>query len=734
MSVVFDKEKNIFCLNASQTTYLIKIMDGGEICHLYWGKSISPEKIESAETRWEPKPFCPIHREGVSFSMFPQEYPSPDSGDFREAAYEFDTPSGHMMSVLKYKSYEIFDGKNALPGMPATYVNQEQEAQTLQIVARDEVLGLNVTLQYTVFANQNVITRSVLFENKGSETVFIDKALSCSIDFEHSDFQLLHLPGAHAAERAIEIEPLTHGLKTIQSKRGLSSPQHNPFVALLEKGATEDKGNVYAFNFVYSGNFTAQFEVDSFKHLRAQMGINPYGFKWKLMPEESFQTPEVVMVYSDKGLGGMSRTFHRLYRNNLCRGTFKHKERPVLINSWEALYFDYTSDDIVSLARSAKPLGVELVVLDDGWFGQRNDEKSSLGDWRVDQKKIPEGIEGLAQRVRAEGVDFGIWLEPEMISPDSDLYRSHPDWCIHVPDRMRNLGRNQLVLDLTRQEVREYVIDSVANVLNCGLICYVKWDMNRHLCNIGSADTQQRPGEILHRYVLGLYAIMETLTTRFDDVLFESCAGGGGRYDPGMLYYMPQVWTSDNTDAICRIDIQKGTSLAYPAVTMGAHVSAVPNHLTGRSTPLKLRGDVAMMGNLGYELDPSKLTEEEKEDVAQQVEFYKSIRATVTFGDMYRLSDIQQKEEAVVQYISRDRRDVVVFCCGGQARSAVVFLQGLEADTDYLLGGEMYSGCHLMEEGLEVMLDEESHSAVIRLEKSLKKSESETRVTEAVFA
>ena len=408
----------------------------------------------------------------------------------------------------------------------------------------------------------------------------------------------------------------------MESTRGASSHQHNPFIALLRKDTTEDNGEVYGFNFVYSGNFLAQAEVDQFNNTRVTMGINPFDFSWKLDAGESFQTPEAVMVYSSEGLGDMSRTYHELYRTRLVRGTYRDKERPILVNNWEATYFDFNEEKILEIAKAGSELGIELFVLDDGWFGKRDDDRSSLGDWFVDHNKLPNGLGSLASNVKEMGLEFGLWFEPEMISVDSDLYREHPDWCLHVPGRSQSESRNQLVLDFSREDVCVEITKRVCDILASAPISYVKWDMNRHMTEIGSALLPaDRQRETAHRYMLGLYKVMENITSSFPDVLFESCSGGGGRFDPGILYYMPQTWTSDNTDAVSRLKIQYGTSLVYPIVSMGAHVSAVPNHQVHRSTSMEMRGDVAMSGNLGYELDLTKLSNEEKEIVKQQVSY-----------------------------------------------------------------------------------------------------------------
>lgn len=495
----------------------------------------------------------------------------------------------------------------------------------------------------------------------------------------------------------------------VESTRGASSPHQAPFVALVRKDTNEDSGEVYAFNFVYSGNFTAQVQVDQYRNTRVAMGINPFDFSWLLKQGEEFQTPEVVMIYSNKGIGEMSRKFHNLYTENLCRGNFKHKIRPILINNWEATYFDFNEDKIIKIAEEGKELGMELFVLDDGWFGKRDDDNTSLGDWIVDKRKLPNGIEGIANKIVDMGMEFGLWFEPEMISIESNLYKEHPDWCIHVPNRPHTMGRGQLVLDLSRKDVCDYIVESVCNILDSAPITYVKWDMNRHITDIGSALLPaERQEETSHRYMLGLYEVMERITSRFPDILFESCSSGGGRFDPGMLYYMPQTWVSDNTDAICRTKIQYGTSLAYPPITMGCHVSTVANHQVGRITPLETRGNVAMAGNFGYELDLTKLTEEEKEIVKDQIKEYKDIREIIQFGDLYRIFNPFDGNESAWNIVSKDKTQFVATYVKvlslPAAQIRIIKFKGLNPEYLYkdVETGEIFAGDELMNVGITI--------------------------------
>ncbi|MNW48820.1 Alpha-galactosidase [compost metagenome] len=564
-------------------------------------------------------------------------------------------------------------------------------------------------LSYTVFADFDAIARSARLCNESGEPIQLERALSASVDFPDASYDALYLSGAWARERHVQRRRLAPGVTGISSRRGSSSHQQNPFLALLRPDATEQQGEVYGFSLVYSGNFTAEAEVEQFGTTRVSIGINPFDFTWKLAPGESFQTPEAVLVYSAEGLGGMSRTYHRLYRTRLCRGQFRDQERPILVNNWEATYFDFNADKIEAIAKAGSKLGIELFVLDDGWFGRRDRDNSSLGDWFEDRRKLPDGLADLAHRVKDNGLQFGLWFEPEMVSPDSDLYRAHPDWCLHVPGRRRTEARDQLVLDMSRSDVRQYLYDRLSDIFSTVPITYVKWDMNRNMTEIGSATSSaERQGEVAHRYMLGLYELLGRLTSEFSHILFESCSGGGGRFDPGMLYYMPQTWTSDDTDAAERLKIQYGTSIVYPVSTMGAHISAVPNHQVERTTPLTFRGDVAMSGNFGYELDLTRFTDEEKETAKRQIAMYKEIRGLVQQGDLYRLQSPFEGNETAWMFVSPDQEEALLFYFrvlaepNGPLRS--VKLQGLDPAKDYELAGsgEVYGGDRLMSAGLSM--------------------------------
>jgi alpha-galactosidase len=709
MSIQFHSSDQIFHLKGKQTSYVLQLVKGFP-AHVYWGRTIREGQLASIiqyreRASFSPNPF-PENR-SISLDTLPLEYPAYGSGDFRHPAYQVQLPNGTTITEALYRQHRIFSGKPELEGLPATYVQQAAEADTLELELFDQVAGLTIILTYTIFKELDAITRSVRFINEGIQDLNIQRALSMSVDFHHSEYDILHLSGAWTRERHIERRALASGMQAIESRRGSSSHQQNPFVALLSKGANEDCGDVFGFSLVYSGSFVAQAEVDQFRTTRVSMGINPFDFNWLLQPGASFQTPEAVMVYSPNGLGQMSRTYHKLYRTRLCRGNFRDSTRPILVNNWEATYFNFTADKIEGIAKVGRDLGIELFVLDDGWFGCRNSDNSSLGDWFVDLQKLPNGLEDLVQRVRNLDMQFGLWFEPEMISPDSELYRQHPDWCLHVPDYRRTEARTQLILDFSRADVCEAIYTMISDVLRSAPITYVKWDMNRNMTEIGSALLPAaRQKETAHRYILGLYTVLEKITNEFPHILFESCSGGGGRFDPGMLHYMPQTWTSDNSDAVSRLKIQYGTSIVYPTSTMGAHVSAVPNHQVHRMTSLDMRGHVAMSGNFGYELDLTKFTEEEKNVVKQQVALYKEIRSLVQFGNFYRLLSPFEGDEAAWMIVAEDQSEAVIAYFRVLAEPndplARLKLKGLDANKDYLLveDGQTYGGDHLMYAGL----------------------------------
>ena len=722
MPIEWNEVDQLFHLYNKKVSYLIQIVHGKYPAHLYWGRRVQvlqPSSILSFKGR----AFSPTTEPAAlqfSLDTLPQEYPAFGKGDFREPAYLLRTHDGSTITEFVYDSHKILKGKRPLKGLPSSYIEDDSEADTLVITMVDSILGIGLNLNYTIYRELDVITRSVSFEHLGSHAIEIHKCMSMSVDFHESNWDWLHLHGTWARERHIERRPLLHGIQSISSARGASSHQHNPFLALLSKDATEEFGDVYGISLVYSGNFRASIEVDPFDTTRLSIGINPFDFIWQIKPGEMFQTPEAVMVYSSEGLGGMSRTFHKLLRTRVCRGVYRDKTRPILINNWEATYFNFTEKKLEELADVAKGLGIELFVLDDGWFGHRDNDKSSLGDWVVYKKKLPQGIKGLADYIQNKGMQFGLWVEPEMVSPDSNLYRKHPDWCLHVPERRRTLSRNQLVLDLSREEVCDFLIKTLTNIFSSAPISYVKWDMNRNMTEVGSAALPpERQKETAHRYMLGLYRILETLTERFPEILFESCSGGGGRFDPGILYYMPQTWTSDDTDAVERLKIQYGTSFVYPAITMGAHVSDVPNHQVGRMTPLQLRCHVAMAANLGFELSVVKLSNDDKSVLVEQIRLYHQIKEIVLFGDQYRLLSPFEGMETAWMYVAPNQNQAVVFYYKTLATPNPPFfrlkLRGLNPKLKYKINNaeQPYYGDELMQIGKDLPLIKKDYSSFI---------------------
>ncbi|WP_332695862.1 alpha-galactosidase [Halalkalibacter lacteus] len=711
MAITFDTNTKTFHLQAKNTSYVMQIINDGYLAHLYWGKKIN-EYNHSNQVQYRDRGFSPnpvSSDRTFSLDTLPQEYPAYGNTDFRAPAYQVQLENGSTITDLRYESHTIVKGKPTLTGLPATYIESEEEAETLEIILFDEVIGLKVKLAYTAYADLDVITRSAHLINEGNQNLKILKAASMNVDFRDHKYEMITLYGAHERERFINRTGLRYGVQSIESRRGTSSHQQNPFLAIVREDTKEDHGDAYGINLVYSGNFQASVEVDQFDCTRLTMGINSFDFTWLLEPGETFQTPEAVMVYSSTGLGHMSRTFHKLYRTRLCRGEFRDKTRPILINNWEATYFDFNEEKIKDIAKKGKDLGIELFVLDDGWFGKRDDDNTSLGDWFVDENKLPNGLDSLVDNVRNRDMQFGLWFEPEMVSENSDLFREHPDWCIHVPDRKKSTGRNQLILDFSRKEVCDEIINRLSTILSSAPITYVKWDMNRHMTEVGSATlSAERQREVAHRFVLGLYRVMEEITSKFPHILFESCSGGGGRFDPGMLYYMPQTWTSDNTDAISRLKIQYGTSLVYPISSMGAHVSDVPNHQLKRITSLEMRGHVAMSGNLGYELDLTKMTEEEQHAVIDQVNYYKEIRPLIQFGDFYRLLSPFEGNETAWMFVSEDRSEAVFahfkVLDEGNSPFLSAKLQGLDPNKKYAIAelGESYYGDELMNVGVNI--------------------------------
>ena len=711
MAIVYDASSKTFNLSTSKTSYVLKVLDSNHVAHVYWGKKIKAKNLDYVlrSKNWGSFLTNTDNIDDFMLEMTPQEYPGYGSTDLRTPAVELQFSDGTSATDFRYESHIIYAGKNKLNNLPATYVEDENEAMTLELTLVDSLKNVKLILSYSVFEEFDAITRSVKIINESNEDVNINRVLSANVDFRDSDYELLQLSGAWARERHIIRKEIRSGSQSIESRRGSSSHAQNPFMALVRKDTTEQHGEVYGFSLVYSGNFLANVEVDMYENARAQIGINPFDFTWLLKSKEEFTAPEAVLVYSNEGLTGMSHIYNCLYGKRLCRGKYRDEVRPILINNWEATYFDFNETKIKEIAREATNLGMELFVLDDGWFGKRDDDNSSLGDWFVNEEKLKGGLNKLATEINEMGLQFGLWFEPEMVSPISELYKEHPDWCIHIPGRNRSEARRQLILDYSREDVCNYIIEKISEVLSSAPISYVKWDMNRNMTEIGSAKLPaNRQREVAHRYILGLYKVLEEITTRFPDVLFESCSGGGGRFDPGMLYYMPQTWTSDNTDAIERLKIQFGTSMVYPNASIGCHVSAVPNHQVDRITPIETRGVVAMSGNFGYELDITKLPESEKEIIKEQVKLYKEIRETIQFGKCYRLSSPFENNDVAWMFISKDCEEIIVSFVRTLAKPNSKFISlklvGLDESSKYEILGEniIVGGDELMNIGLNV--------------------------------
>lgn len=665
MAIQFHEKAREFHLYNEEVSYIMKIMENGQIENLYYGKRIKDREDFSYLHEEISRPLTSVNvpEPGVlSMEYTKQEYPSYGTGDYRSPAFTVLQEDGSRISAFAYVGHNIFNGKKELKPLPATYTESDEEAQTLEIILYDDLIDTELVLSYTIYEAYPVITRNARFTQKGTEKIVLERALSMSVEFGDMDFEMVHLAGAWARERYVKTRKLEMGIQSIQNLHGTgSSAEHNPFLALKRLHTTESQGEVYGFSLVYSGNFLAQTEVTTFDLTRVTMGIHPEGFSWELNQGETFQTPEVVMVYSDQGLNKMSQVYHRLYRTRLMRGYWRDRARPILLNNWEATYFDFNEEKILNIAKKAKEVGVELFVLDDGWFGARNDDYRGLGDWYVNLEKLPDGISGLSRKIEALGLKFGLWVELEMVNKDSDLYRAHPDWIIGAPGRFESHGRHQHVLDFSRKEVVDYIYEMISKVLRESSISYIKWDMNRYMSepySRGASAAHQ--GMVMHKYILGVYDLYTRLTTEFPEILFESCASGGARFDPAMLYFAPQTWTSDDTDASERVKIQYGTSMVYPVVSMGSHVSAVPNHQLLRTTPLETRGNVAYFGTFGYELDLNLLSDEDIEMVKKQIAFMKQYRGLIQVeGDFYRLLSPFAGNDAAWMVVSRDQTEAI---------------------------------------------------------------------------
>ena len=721
MGIIYCEKDRTFTLQTKNTTYQMQVDRYGFLLHLYYGKKTDgcmDYLLTYYDRGFSGNPYDAGEDRTYSMDTLPQEFPCYGNGDFRSTAFAVENADGSMSCDLRYKSHKIFDGKYNLEGLPAVYASDE-EAQTLEILMEDPVTGVKVVLLYGVLSAQDIITRSVSVKNESSGKIYLNKIESASLDFLYGDYELLTFYGRHAMERNVQRVPVVHGTQKIGSVRGTSSHQYNPMMILAEKETTEEKGNCYAMSFVYSGCFQGEVLKDQLNQTRMMLGLLEEAFRYPLETGEMFQAPEVILSYSSEGMNRLSQNLHHCIRQHICRGKYKEEIRPILINSWEAAYFDFTGDTIYELAKAAKEVNIDMLVMDDGWFGKRDDDNSGLGDWFVNEKKLGGTLGNLIKRINDLGVKFGIWIEPEMVSEDSDLYRKHPDWALTVPGRNPVRSRNQLVLDFSRKEVVDEIYDQICKVLDQGNIEYVKWDMNRSLMDVYSSVTRDQ-GRVLHDYVLGLYDFLERLVQRYPNLLIEGCSGGGGRFDAGMMYYTPQIWCSDNTDAIDRLRIQYGTSFGYPVSVVGSHVSAVPNHQTGRKTPLHTRGVVAMSGTFGYELNLMKLSEEEKQEIREQIAEYKSYASIIQNGLYYRLSNPTTEEICAWEFVHTDEKEqskvllnIVMQVIHGNMTVNYVKLQGLEETAVYReeKSGKRYTGAALMYGGMPLPIEPGEYQA-----------------------
>ena len=717
MAIRYQHENRIFALDTAHTSYRMKVDDYGFLLHLYYGGRVYGNMdylLTCYDRGFSGNPSDVGNDRTYSMDVLPQEYPVMGVGDFRNSALVIRNADGSDCCDLRYISHETKNEKYRLPGFPAVYADCG-EAQTLAIYLEDKVSGVRVTLLYGVLEEADIITRSAVIENRGENGVTVEKAASACLDFLTGSYDMLSFYGRHTMERNLQREEIRHGTRSIGSRRGTSSHQYNPAVTIADRDASEDTGNCYGLLFVYSGNFLCEAERDQYDQIRVLMGLQSDLFHYPLEPGEKLVVPETILSFSDQGLGTLSAQFHRCIGRHLCRGKYQDAPRPVLLNSWEAAYFTFDGSTILKLAKNAADLGIDMLVMDDGWFGKREDDNSGLGDWHVNEKKLGCTLKELIEKVNQEGVKFGIWIEPEMVSEDSGLYRAHSDWVLRIPGREPVRCRNQLVLDFSREEVREYIFAQICGILDQGKIEYVKWDMNRSIVDVYSMEDCQ--GKVTYDYMLGVYDFLEKLLQRYPDILIEGCSGGGGRFDAGMLYYTPQIWCSDNTDALDRLRIQYGTSFFYPASTVGSHVSAVPNHQTGRSVGLHTRGVVAMAGAFGYELDPEKLSEEEKAAVREQIRRYKSWEALIRGGRYYRLSNPFKEAFAAWMFVSekKDRAllSVVMLEMHGNMTVSYVKMKGLDPLAAYrdTESGRRYYGADLMKAGLPMPVELKEYPA-----------------------
>ena len=723
MSIHISKDERLFHLETENSSYVFRVLENQQLQHLYYGKRIHVKEnygnLASYQTRGFEVSYT-ADEERIQLSMIPNEYAAYGKGDFRHPAYQVQDATGSRITELKYQGYTLSTGKKRLEILPSTFDDDGDRSEVLTITLKDDIIGLVVKLNYTVFPGQNVIVRNVEFINEGQSDLKLLKAMSLQLDLPDDQFDFIHFSGAWLRERQLYRTALRPGLQSIDSLRYSSSPQNNPFFILSRKHTTEESGEVYGFNLVYSGNFQNSIEVDHFDTTRVLVGVNPVEFEYLLEPQMSFVTPEAIMSYSAQGMTALSQQLAIFYREHLVNRHFAKRPRPIVLNSWETMYFNLTTDKVLELAKCGQQLGVELFVLDDGWFGHREGDNSSLGDWTTDYRRLPKGISYIADEIHKMGMQFGLWFEPEMISIDSELYRTHPEWMICTPHRKPSVGRHQYVLDFTNQEVIDYLFDAISSIIQETKLEYIKWDYNRHITDAYTATllaTKQM--EFGHRYILGVYQLLERLTKAYPEVLFESCSSGGGRFDLGMMYYAPQAWTSDDTDPIERLKIQHGTSYGYSLSMMSAHVSASPNEQSGRRTNLDTRAAVAYFGVFGYELDVTTLEAAEAEKVKEQIDFYKRYREVFQYGNFYRIRSPFEDDVVDWQVVSSDKSTAILLHTSlishlNPGYSLVKFC-GLDEDKRYTISGmdEEFFGDELMNAGIKIIPEGAENGPVI---------------------
>ena len=711
MPIIYHQSSQTFHLYNNHISYIFKVIKNGHLANLYFGKRIKDKENFDYlfETSRRAMAVC-TYEDDMNFSLehIRQEYPAYGNGDMHTPAFDLlSHETGSRLFDFIYDHHVIYNGKKEIKDIPSVYVEDENEMTSLEVVLIDPLTEVELTLFYTIDENRPAIMRHTEIKNNSKHLRTIQRLMSLSLDMPDANYEMVELTGAWSRERHVQVRPLNHGITAIQSMRGHSSNNFNPFIALKRPETTENQGEVIGVSLVYSGNFLANVEVDTYNVSRITMGIHPQNFTWNLNPNETFTTPEAVLVYSQKGLSGMSQVFHNLYGKRLAHGYWRDRPRPILINNWEGTYFDFTEEKILSIAKAGKEMGMELFVLDDGWFGTRNDDFRGLGDWYPNLNKLPEGIAGLSRKVEELGIMFGLWFEPEMVNEDSDLFRAHPEWRLSTPNRRASQGRHQYILDYSNKDVVDYIYGLMDKVIGESKISYIKWDMNRSMSEVYStAHPADQQGEVMHRYILGVYDLYRRLTTKYPHILFESCSSGGARFDPAMLYFAPQAWASDNSDAVSRLKIQYGTSMVYPISSIGAHISAVPNHQVDRMTSLKMRGDVAYFGTFGYELDLTKLSAEEKAQAMSQIQWMKEHRELIQFGTFYRLLSPFEGNYTSWMVVSEDKKEAIVgwYRVLGEVNVGYhrVKLQGLNEDLEYTINDSdvSYSGDLLMNAGL----------------------------------